>query len=66
MLPRCESIYLSIIPREVEGDAFFPEFEGEFELVGRVLKEAEFEVMEYRRKGACGLDEHLASPKRVA
>jgi dihydrofolate reductase len=50
MLPRCESIYLSIIPREVEGDAFFPEFEGEFELVGTVLKGAEFEVLEYRRK----------------
>ncbi len=52
MLARCESIYLSIIPRFVEnGDAFFPEFEDQFDLVGRVLRRAEFEVREYRRKG---------------
>ena len=51
MLPLCESIYLSIIPVEVEGDTFFPEFEDQFELVGTVLKQTEFEVLEYRRKG---------------
>jgi len=51
MLPRCESIYLSIIPRVVEGDTFFPDFERQFELVGTVLRGAEFEVLEYRRKG---------------
>jgi dihydrofolate reductase len=52
MLPRCESIYLSIIPRIVEGDAFFPEFEDRFELVGIVLTQSDFEVLEYRRKRA--------------
>ena len=50
MLDRCESLYLSIIPRVVEGDAFFPEFEDQFDLVGTVLTHPEFEVREYRRK----------------
>jgi dihydrofolate reductase len=50
MLDRCEQLYLSVIPRVVEGDAFFPEFEDRFELVGTVLKERDFEVLEYRRK----------------
>jgi dihydrofolate reductase len=51
MLGRCEELYLSVIPRVFEGDTFFPEFEDRFELVGTVLKQREFEVREYRRKG---------------
>jgi dihydrofolate reductase len=50
MLDRCELLYLSIIPRVVEGDTFFPPFEDQFELVGTVLKEPDFEVKKYRRK----------------
>jgi len=49
MLDRCEELYLSIIPRMVDGDAFFPEFEDKFELVGTVLKHPDFEVRHYRR-----------------
>ena len=52
MLDKCEDIYLSIIPRIVEGDTFFPEFEDKFELVGTVFKHPDFEVRHYRRKGA--------------
>jgi dihydrofolate reductase len=51
MLDRCEELYLSVIPRVVEGDAFFPEFEDRFEWVGTVMTRPEFEVREYRRKG---------------
>lgn len=51
MLGRCESLYLSVIPRTVEGDTFFPEFEDRFDFVGIVLKHPDFEVREYRRKG---------------
>jgi dihydrofolate reductase len=51
MLGRCELLYLSLVPRLVEGDTFFPEFEDQFDLVGTVLKEPDFEVKEYRRKG---------------
>jgi len=51
MLGRCEGLYLSVIPRVVEGDTFFPDFEDRFEFVGTVLKHPDFEVREYRRKG---------------
>jgi dihydrofolate reductase len=50
MLDRCELLYLSIIPREIEGDTFFPPFEDQFDLAGTVLKHPDFEVKEYRRK----------------
>jgi len=52
MLGRCEDLYLSIIPRVVEGDTFFPEFESDFELVETILKRSEFEVKRYRRRVA--------------
>jgi dihydrofolate reductase len=51
MLGRCEDLYLSIIPRVVEGDTFFPDFESDFELAETTLKHPEFEVRRYRRKG---------------
>jgi dihydrofolate reductase len=50
MLGRCEQLYLSVIPRVIEGDAYFPEFEDRFEWVGTVLNQPEFEVRDYRRK----------------
>ena len=50
MLGRCEVLYLSVIPREIEGDTFFPPFEDQFDLVGTVLTQPDFEVREYRRK----------------
>jgi dihydrofolate reductase len=49
MLPRCEELYLSVIQRNVEGDVFFPEFEDKFEMVGTVMRRAEFEIRRYRR-----------------
>jgi len=52
MLGKCDDLYLSIIPRVVEGDTFFPEFEDDFELVETILKRPEFEVRRYRRRGA--------------
>ncbi len=51
MLDRCETLYLSVIPRVIEGDTFFPKFEDRFDLVGTALRHPDFEVCEYRRKG---------------
>ena len=48
MLGRCEDLFLSVICKEAEGDAFFPAFEDQFELVGTVLRHEEFEVLHYR------------------
>lgn len=49
-LSRCSDLYLTLVPREVEGDAFFPEFESDFDLVGTPLKTPDFEVLHYRRR----------------
>ncbi len=50
LLLKCTDIYLSVVNREVEGDAYFPAFEEQFDLVGIPLTTADFEVRHYRRK----------------
>ena len=50
-LPRCSDLYLSVVNREVEGDAFFPAFEHLFGPDYEVeLKTEDFEVRHYRRR----------------
>ena len=49
LLLRCSDLYLTVVQREVEGDAYFPEFESGFEFVDVVLRQPEFEVRHYRR-----------------
>ena len=49
LLPLCTDLYLSVVQREVEGDAFFPEFEDRWELADVPLRQPEFEVRHYRR-----------------
>ena len=49
-LPRCTDLYLSVVFREVEGDAFFPPFEAEFDQVDVPLRTANFEVRHFRRR----------------
>jgi dihydrofolate reductase len=39
-LPRCSDLYLTLVKREVEGDAFFPPFEDKFEAGGRIPRRA--------------------------
>lgn len=46
-LSRCSDLYLTIVQREVEGDAFFPEFEHLFRLKNLVRKEPEFIITHY-------------------
>ncbi len=50
LLPHCTDLYLSIVQREVEGDAHFPPFEERFEKVETVLQEAEFHVVHFRNR----------------
>ncbi len=49
-LTRCSDLYLTLIPREITGDAFFPEFEDAFEFVDIPLATPDFEVRHYRRR----------------
>ncbi|MEO6847538.1 MAG: dihydrofolate reductase [Chthoniobacterales bacterium] len=49
---QCDEVLLSVVFREVEGDAFFPPFEDNFDLSEVVLTHPEFEVRRYIRKQA--------------
>lgn len=55
LLPRCTDLYLSVVERTVEGDAFFPPFEEGFESCGVVLREPEFQVIHYRHRKTPGV-----------
>jgi dihydrofolate reductase len=50
LLPLCSDLYLSVVQRAVDGDAFFPPFENVFELVERPFRQPEFVVEHYRRR----------------
>ena len=50
LLPLCAELLLTMVPLEVEGDAFFPEFEPLFEYRETVLVHPEFEVRRYVRR----------------
>jgi dihydrofolate reductase len=52
LLPRCSELFLTQVFREVEGDAEFPPFEEDFELVDVPLRTAEFEVRHFKRRQA--------------
>lgn len=51
-LPDCSELFLSIIDREVEGDAFFPAFEHLFDLAGVAAEFPQFRVLHYVRNDA--------------
>ena len=50
LLPLCSDLDLTVVPRIVEGDAFLPEFEHQFDFADIALKTTDFEVRHYRRK----------------
>jgi dihydrofolate reductase len=47
-LALCSDLYLTLVKRVVEGDAFFPSFEQQFELVEEMMECAEFKILHYR------------------
>lgn len=49
-LGQCSDLYLTVVKRVVEGDAFFPEFENDFELVEEVRDTPEFKILHYRNR----------------
>jgi len=50
LLPYCTELFVTHVPRVVEGDTFFPEFENEFDAGEKILETADFSVLRYRRK----------------
>lgn len=49
-LPNCSELLLTRIKREVEGDAYFPEFESLFELHGIIREEEDFQIQRWKRR----------------
>jgi dihydrofolate reductase len=49
-LPRCSDLYLTVLKRDVEGDAFFPPFEKKFELLEQIQDTPEYQILHYRHK----------------
>ncbi|WP_423441538.1 dihydrofolate reductase [Limisphaera sp. VF-2] len=51
-LAMCSDLYLTLVLRDVPGDAFFPPFEDQFELVGEILATEAFRILHYRARPA--------------
>lgn len=49
-LPWCSELYLTLVKRVVKGDALFPPFEDQFELVEEIREAPEFKILRYRRR----------------
>jgi dihydrofolate reductase len=48
-LPLCSDLYLTLVKRTVEGDAFFPPFEHLFQPVEDIMNTPEFTITHYQR-----------------
>ena len=48
-LPLCSDLFLTLVKRTVNGDAFFPKFEDQFELAEEIRDGPEFKILHYRR-----------------
>ena len=50
LLPQCAELLLTLVQREVQGDAFFPQFEDAFELAEEIRDTREFKILRYQRR----------------
>ena len=50
-LLRCSDLFITLVKRRVEGDAFFPPFENQFKLAEELADNAEFKILHYRNRG---------------
>jgi dihydrofolate reductase len=49
LLPYCTELLVTQVPRSVDGDSFFPEFESAFDAGIKILETADFTVRKYNR-----------------
>jgi len=47
LLPRVQELYVTKVPRTIEGDTRFPEFESQFDAETKVLETNDFSVWKY-------------------
>jgi len=50
LLPKVQELYVTKVPRVIEGDTSFPEFEAEFDEGTKVLETSNFIVYRYSRR----------------
>ena len=50
LLPWCSELLLTRVHQTAEGDVFFPKFEGQFHLTGKVLEHSGFTVERWLRR----------------
>ena len=53
LLPRVQELYVTKVPRTIDGDTHFPEFESQFDAGTKVLETHDFSVWKYRRIQGC-------------
>jgi len=53
LLPRIQELYVTKVPRTIEGDTHFPDFESQFDAGTKVLETNDFTVWMYRRIQGC-------------
>ena len=61
-LAYCSELYLTVVKRAADGDAFFPRFEERFEPVMEVLDNDEFKIIHYRNRAPMALNGQKAQP----
>jgi dihydrofolate reductase len=49
LLPRVQELYVTKVPRTIEGDTRFPDFESQFDTETKVLEANDFSVWKYVR-----------------
>jgi Dihydrofolate reductase len=49
-LALCSDLFLTLVTREVQGDAFFPPFEDQFELKEQLRETPEFKILHYTNR----------------
>jgi len=50
LLPRVEELYVTKVPRQIEGDTHFPDFESQFDAGTMILQTSNFAVHKYARR----------------
>ena len=50
LLPKVQELYVTKVPRTIEGDTHFPEFEAGFDTGAKILETNDFTVWKYGRK----------------
>jgi dihydrofolate reductase len=50
LLPKCDSIYVTVVKEEFDGDTYFPAFESTFELCELIRETPAYDVLHYRRR----------------